>query len=185
VLEKGYEMGDILEMAASLESSSNHPIAKAVVQYANDKNIHLKATSDVKEIPGVGITGVVNGRMVDISRGKINGGSTVSITIDNILVGYFSVTYKIRISAKPAIEALKRMGIKTSMITGDSNEEAKRIAIELGIDDIHAEILPADKSEIIKNYQKNRRFCSIYWRWYKRYRCPGNRRRWNSNGFRY
>ncbi|MHB8361060.1 MAG: HAD family hydrolase, partial [Thermoplasmataceae archaeon] len=95
---------------------------------------HLKATSDVKEIPGVGITGMVNGRMIEISRGKMNGGSTVSITIDNNPVGHFSVTYKIRTSAKPAIEALRKMGIKTSMITGDSKEEAKRIASELGID---------------------------------------------------
>ncbi|MCL4332761.1 MAG: HAD-IC family P-type ATPase, partial [Candidatus Thermoplasmatota archaeon] len=99
--------------------------------------------------------GKVGNDVVDISRGKMDGGSVVSIRINGIIAGHISLSYRIRKSTRSALVALRQMGMKTSMVTGDSVEEAKRIAGELGIDDIHAEILPSEKAEIIKRYQMN------------------------------
>ena len=144
---------DVLAKAASVEASSNHPIAKAIVEMSRVRKIALLEVSGVKEIPGIGIKGKINGKEIEVSRARKEGGSTVSIKIDNALAGYISLSYVIRDSARSAVNGLKKMGIKTSMITGDSMEEARRIAGELGIDDIHAEVLPSDKSEIIKQYQ--------------------------------
>ena len=149
----GYDEADVIAMAASVESSSNHPIAKAIVSFAAGRNIPLADVRDVEEIPGVGIKGRIKDVAVRVSRAKKEGGSSVSINLDNILAGSLSLSYKIRDSALPAINALGLLGVKTAMITGDSLEEGRRIGRELGISDIHAEVLPADKSEIIKRYQ--------------------------------
>ncbi|MHB8397123.1 MAG: heavy metal translocating P-type ATPase [Thermoplasmataceae archaeon] len=154
-VEDGYLRSEVLTAAASLESSSNHPIARTIVEYARNEKIDLKDVTDVREIPGVGITGRIGGDLVDISRGKRDGGSVVSIRINGVLAGHISLSYRIRKNTKSAIIALRQMGLKTSMVTGDSVEEANRIAGELGIDDIHAEILPSEKAEIIKRYQMN------------------------------
>lgn len=144
---------NVIALAASIESSSNHPIAKAIVALAESRNIPLFRATEIKEIPGTGITGRINGIEIRVSRAKKEGGSTVSVSADNEERGFVSLSYKIRSDAISAINGLRSMGIKSSMITGDSMEEARRVGNQLGIDDIHAEVLPADKSEIIKKYQ--------------------------------
>lgn len=144
---------NVIALAASVESSSNHPIAKAIVGLAESRKITLLKATDIKEIPGIGITGRINGNEIRISRAKREGGSSVSVTADNEEKGAISLSYKIRDDAISAINGLRAMGIKSSMITGDSMEEARRVGNQLGIDDVHAEVLPADKSEIIKKYQ--------------------------------
>ncbi len=144
---------NVIALAASVESASNHPIARAIVALAENKKIPLFEATEIKEIPGVGITGRVNDKEIRVSRAKKEGGSTVSVNVDNEERGFISLSYVIRKEAVSAIKGLRSMGIRSSMITGDSMEEARRVGNQLGIDDIHAEVLPADKSEIIKKYQ--------------------------------
>ncbi len=144
---------NLIALAASVESASNHPIARAIVELAESRKISMFRVTEIKEIPGVGITGMVNGKEIRVSRAKKEGGSTVSVSADNEERGFISLSYAIRKDAVSAIKGLRSMGIRTSMITGDSMEEARRVGNQLGIDDIHAEVLPADKSEIIKKYQ--------------------------------
>ena len=144
----------VLAMAATLESSSNHPVAKAIVSMARDRKLNLMDATDVVEMPGIGIKGKINGKEVSVSRAKEEGGSTVSITIDGQYIGSFSLSYRTRKGAKEAVNRLRSLGISISMITGDSSGEARRIGMEVGIDDIHAEVLPSGKSEIIKQYQE-------------------------------
>ncbi len=150
----GITSGEVLQLAASVEASSNHPIAKAIVHRAKEQDISLLATLELAEIPGIGITGKVNNREIKISRAKREGGSIVAVTVDGKEAGTISLSYKIRDSSLTAITGLRSMGIKSTMITGDSLEEAKRVARELGIDDVHAEVLPGDKANIIKKYQE-------------------------------
>lgn len=149
----GFTEDAVVSLAASIESSSNHPIAKAIVAKAEKMKLTLKAASEVKEVAGVGIMGEIDGKAIKISRAARSGGSVVSVESDADIIGYINLSYRVRESALPTIRALKSKGIKTTMITGDSRDEARRIAEELGIDDVHAEVLPQDKAEIIKKYQ--------------------------------
>ncbi|MCL4315250.1 MAG: cadmium-translocating P-type ATPase [Candidatus Thermoplasmatota archaeon] len=151
--ENGWSRGDVLHMAASVERSSNHPIARAIIREAERSEIPLDESQNVKEIPGMGISGTVDGREVKITRASRTGGSVVSIFVDGLNTGEIKLSYAVREGAATAITELRRLGIRTSMVTGDSKSEAERIARILGIDDVHAEVLPESKSEIIKEYQ--------------------------------
>lgn len=151
--EEGFTADEVLSLAASVESNSNHPIASAIVVELKNRKMEAESASDIEEIPGTGITGKVGGRNVRVSRASRKGGSMVSVEVDGKLAGHIELVYRIRESSAFAIKRLREMGIRTTMITGDSKAEAERIAAQLGIEDIHAEVLPADKSEIIKDYQ--------------------------------
>ncbi len=151
--EAGFSEEDVLGLAASVEASSNHPIARAIVSEGEKRKVQVSDATEVEEVPGTGITGRVGDRNVRISRAARRGGSVVSVEVDGSTAGHIDLTYRIRESSAFAVNRLREMGIRTTMVTGDSREEAERIAAELGIDDIHAEVLPADKSEIIKEYQ--------------------------------
>ncbi len=148
-----YDENDVLSIAASLEASSNHPVARAVVNEARKRGLSLEKSDNVEEMPGTGIEGYVSGKKVRISRAARKGGSVVSVQIGDSVAGSIELAYRIRSSAPFAVARLKEMGISISMVTGDSREEAERVAAKMGIDDIHAEVLPSDKSEIIKSYQ--------------------------------
>ncbi len=150
-----YSENQILSLAASLENSSNHPIARAIVKMANERGVEIIEVSNVEEMPGKGIKGMIQNMNVDIIRKKREGGSTVAVMIDGTEAGIFELLYMIRENAVEAVKQLRAMGIGVSMITGDSYEEAKRVGSEVGINDIHAEVIPSNKAEIIKKYQMN------------------------------
>ncbi len=144
----------ILLTAASVESRSNHPVAKAIVNEALKSSKSLREASDIVEIPGKGISGTVDGLKVEISRSDMKGVSSVSVIVSNRLIGKISLIYRIRDSAFSAIADIKGNGFRVSMITGDSEGEALRVAENLGIDDVHYEVLPGEKAEIIRKYQE-------------------------------
>lgn len=148
------DTGEVLRLAASVESSSNHPIARAIVTAAAERNVSLVDASDVTENPGVGISGTVEGHEIGVTRAKKNGGSVVAVSVSGNELGTISLSYKIRENAVLALRDLRRLGLKPTMITGDSQAEAERIGKELGIEDIHAEVLPGAKADIIKRYQE-------------------------------
>ncbi len=152
--EKNFTKDDVLRISGSLEKFSNHPIGKAIVHEALEAGITLNEVQKFMEVPGKGVTGILDGKEIKVIRGDGNTGSEVSVFIENIKVGTIILEYKIRDTAKITINELKNMGIKTVLVTGDSELEAEKVASELGIDNFHGETLPEDKSEIVKEYQR-------------------------------
>ena len=166
VLDESYSKEDIVRIAASLESESSHPIAQAVVDYANDENISSGNVEEFKNVPGKGIVAnidgeqyyaanesLIDGSSFDISRDEINSyaeGKTV-IFIGNArnVIGIITVSDKIRDNASEVIEDLKGQGVQTVMLTGDNKLAAKSVASEIGIDYVYSDLLPQDKLNLL------------------------------------
>ncbi len=167
---------DILEISASLEKLSEHPLAEAIVNYSEEESINLKEVKNFEAIPGHGIKGVVGDKeyhfgnrrlMTDIlnhSIDKINRkiikleeqGKTVMILADDSgILGAIAVADAIKSTSAEAVTKLKKMGIETWMITGDNERVAKAIASQVGITNVLAEVLPGDKANEIKKIQES------------------------------
>ncbi len=144
----------LLSIAASIEESSNHPAALAIVKFAREKDITIKSATSVREIPGEGIEGKIEDHNVSLKRSGSAGASSIVISIDGVDAGIISLEYKLRDNAQKAIAKLRSLGVETAILTGDTREEADRIALMLGISDIHAGIRPEQKAEIITRYQE-------------------------------
>lgn len=147
---------ELLEDAAYAESYSNHPISKSL-KNAYQKEIDATRVSDVEEIGGHGVTALVDGRKVAAGNVKLmkklglsyeepkNAGTEIHVAIDGKYAGYILISDVIKEHSKEAIHGLKKSGIKTVMLTGDSRRVAEHVALELGVDVVKSELLPADK----------------------------------------
>jgi Cu2+-exporting ATPase len=167
------EKNEILSIAASLESNSEHPIALGIVNSAKEKNITLKTISEFKALPGKGIEGKVDnldfkvvspGYLLeneitlnneDVETIKQQGKTIVFLLEENNVIGALALADIIREESKEAIKRLKSMGIKCMMLTGDNTYVAKWVAEEVGLDDFYAEVLPQEKASKIKQIQEN------------------------------
>jgi Cu2+-exporting ATPase len=163
---------DIIKYCASLEQNSEHPIAKGIVNYAEDKKVNLLEVKSFKSIPGKGIKGNIDDQTVkvvspgylkenniEISKQKLDiikrrGKTIVYLLIDEKVNGAIALADIIRNESKKAIKELKNLGIKCLMITGDNKEVAKWVAEGLELDDYYAEVLPIDKANIVKEIQQ-------------------------------
>lgn len=147
----------LIEYAALVESSSSHPISKGL-QMAYGKDIDLSRVSDIEEISGLGVTGKVDGHSVAAGNRKLmrrlgmdvedchSVGTIVHVAIDGSYCGHIVISDIDKSTAKEAVRRLKESGIeKTVMLTGDVNRVAETVALKLGIDEFHGELLPADK----------------------------------------
>jgi len=146
--------GDVLQLAASLERYSEHPIAKAIVAHYDGEYLEVQ---DFLATPGVGVEGTVGGRHVVISRGG-------SITVDGVRVGKITVKDQPKASGADTVKRLLGMGVRVAMLTGDNKETASEIAAQAGIDDesVYAGLLPAQKVETIQALrQQGRTVCMI------------------------
>lgn len=150
----GYRESDLLALAAAVEQASNHPIARSIVREAEARGLTIPRAAQTVETPGVGVSGTVNGMHVEVTRSGGTGSSGVSVRVNGIDKGSIALSYELRESASSSVSTLKGMGLKVSMITGDSADEAHRIAGMIGIDDIHAECMPQDKAKIVSGYQE-------------------------------
>lgn len=159
---------DLLELAALAESGSNHPIAKSVRE-AYGSELDLNRVKDVKEISGHGVKALIDGRTVFAGNDKLmeqagvkwhpchRTGTTVHIAIDGDYAGHLVISDEIKPDSKQAIASLKNMGIrKTVMLTGDAKEVGEATAKELGLDEVHTKLLPADKVEIVEKLLKEK-----------------------------
>ena len=147
---------ELLENAAYAESYSNHPISKSL-KNAYQKEIDATRVSDVEEIGGHGVTALVDGRKVAAGNVKLmkklgfsyeepkNAGTEIHVAIDGKYAGYILISDVIKEHSKEAIHGLKKNGIRTVMLTGDSRRVAEHVALELGVDVVKSELLPADK----------------------------------------
>ena len=166
VLDESYSQEDIVRIAASLESESSHPIAQAVVDYANDENISLGNVEEFKNVPGKGIVAnidgeqyyaanesLIEGSFFDISRDEINeyseGKTVIFVGNASNVMGIITVSDKIRDNASEVMADLKSQGVQTVMLTGDNKLAAKSVASEIGIDYVYANLLPQDKLNLL------------------------------------
>lgn len=169
----GVERNRVLELAASAETGSEHPLGEAIVEGAKTQGLSLKATADFEAIPGHGISVVVDGASIllgnkklmvenkiamldaeDVSNRLASEGKTpMFIAADGKLIGIIAVADTIKENSVAAIKKLHSMGLQVAMITGDNKRTAEAIAREVGIDRVFSEVLPEDKANEVKKLQ--------------------------------
>ncbi|MBI2588491.1 heavy metal translocating P-type ATPase [Candidatus Berkelbacteria bacterium] len=168
---------EILQLAASVDAHSEHFVAKAIFEQARKQKINLLPVTGFTALPGVGVRGkvknseIIVGGLAALEKNKISlpknlareiktenqkGKTIIFIIKKNELWGAISLSDQIRSKSKEAIEELKKLGIKTAMLTGDSEEVAKWVAGKLKIDEYFARVLPQDKSTKVKILQKDK-----------------------------
>ena len=170
---EGYEEGEVLRLAATLERTSEHPLAEAIVNGALDKGLTLSNTSDFASVTGQGVTGKVEGHDVALGNLKLlqarsidkqdlpekaevlraQGQTVMFIAIDGKAAGLISVADPIKASTPDAIKALHDEGVKVIMLTGDSLTTAQAVASQLGIDGVEADVMPDQKAAAVKQLQ--------------------------------
>ncbi|WP_425803223.1 heavy metal translocating P-type ATPase [Desulfitobacterium sp. Sab5] len=169
-----YTETELLSIAASLETWSEHPIAKAIISLAKERNIELMPTTKLEAIPGLGVHGSVDGQECKIGKVDLIEGMTLSIKekstitdleqqgktvifvkVEDEVIGLLAVQDTLRAQARESVDKLKQMGIKVVMLTGDSSSTAQIIGQEAGVDQVYAELLPEQKVEIIKTLGQN------------------------------
>ncbi|WP_234569783.1 heavy metal translocating P-type ATPase [Rhodohalobacter sp. 614A] len=174
---EGYESNKILQLVASAENRSEHPIAEAIVKAARDKKVELAEADDFNAKPGFGIETTVNGTRVFVGADRFmtqlkldishfdevrdhltkEGKTPIYVAMDDKLVAVMAVADPIKESTPAAIKELHQLDLKVAMITGDNEQTARAIANELGIDEVVAEVLPEDKANAVKQLQSNGR----------------------------
>lgn len=162
---------EILQIAASLEKSSEHPLANAIVTAAKDQSIELLKVENFKSETGVGISGEIDGKLYKIQSLKsklqsleelLNEGKTVVEVFENeISIGFLAIADEIKSTAKAAIDELHRNKIEVVMITGDNQKTAEFVAKKLGIDKVFAQVSPADKANRIKELQASNKIVAM------------------------
>ncbi len=168
----GHAEETLLQLAASLEQRSEHPLARAVLRRAAEAGLTLTNASAVRAIPGKGITGVVDGHSVAAGNAalflelgidppalpsQVEPRSTLLLAIDGSYHGYLTAQDEIRSGAAEAIAALKRRGMRVLMLTGDDTSTAKAVAADTGIDEFYGNLLPEGKLRHIQALQADGR----------------------------
>lgn len=164
---------NIIGLAASIERSSEHPLAAAIVRGAEARSIELAKVEGFQSVTGKGVTGKVDGKSIAIGNLQMleelgidsselskqadqlraEGQTVMFISIDGKAAGFIGVADPIKQTTADAIRALHDEGLRIVMLTGDSLKTAQAVAAKLGIDELHAEVLPEQKAAVIKNLQ--------------------------------
>ncbi|ALM94411.1 heavy metal translocating P-type ATPase [Fusobacterium polymorphum] len=165
VVDKSIKEDEFISLVAMAESGSNHPISKSIQKYYN-REIDKNSINSIKEISGKGIEALINNMKIIVGNEKLVNvpsnliiddiGTILYVEIDNKFTGYIVISDEIKKDAKKAIEGLKDIGVKKSiMLTGDIEKVGKKVGEELGLDEIYTNLLPQDKvskfEEIISN----------------------------------
>ena len=172
----GHQEAEVLRLAASLERGSEHPLAEAIVSGAEERGVELAKADEFEAITGKGVKGVVDGQavalgnaalltelgldggasgaLVEAANARRDEGETVMfVLIGSEIAGLVSVADPLKETTLEALKALHAEGLKIIMATGDNERTARAVAGRLGIDEIRADVLPADKARIIKELQ--------------------------------
>ncbi len=168
-----YDEKSVLQLAASIESGSEHPLASAILAAAEDKKIKLEKTTAFKAIAGHGITALISEQKVffgnealmdkkgvkyahhkkKIEALSAQGQTVMMLAVDNKIAGMIAVSDPIKKDSAKAVQQLKNQGVRVIMVTGDNEITAKAIAKQAGISDVRAQVLPEDKAEVARQLQ--------------------------------
>ena len=170
----GFEVDDVLRLAASLDQGSEHPLADAIVRAARERGMKLDKPDNFESASGIGVRGQVAGRQLALGNTTLmeqigvsvaslvqqaealraEGASVMHLAADGQLAGLLAVSDPIKASTPEALTTLKAAGLRIVMATGDGLTTAKAVAARLGIDEVHGEVKPADKLLLVERLQK-------------------------------
>ena len=171
--ESGHDEAEVLRLAASLERGSEHPLAEAIVAGAETRGIELAKAEAFEALTGMGVKGMVDGKPVALGNVKLlaelgqdgalfietanarrdQGETVMFVLVGDEIAGLVSVADPVKDTTAEALKALHAQGLRIVMATGDNERTARAVAGRLGIDEIRADVLPADKARIIKELQ--------------------------------
>jgi len=169
----GYGANDVLQKLASVERSSEHPLAMAIVMDAQERGLTLSQVTDFDSPVGKGVVGTVDGQVVISGSAKfltehgidssslvtaaeaqrLKAATVIFVGLGNKLAGFVAIADPIKATTPKALKALKAAGIRVVMLTGDGKTTAEAVGLELGIDEVVAEVFPEDKAAVVKRLQ--------------------------------
>jgi Cu+-exporting ATPase len=178
---EGIDAKELLGLAASLERASEHPLAAAIVAGAGDRKAELSSVESFESLTGKGVRGNVHGREVALGNARLlealnlsegllsqkaealrkEGKTVMFVALDGALAGLITVSDPVKESTPEAVRTLKEHGIRIVMLTGDNRVTAQAVASELGIGEIEADVLPDQKSAVVKRLQDEGRFVAM------------------------
>ena len=170
----GFEAGQVLQLAASLDQGSEHPLAEAIVRAARAQGLTPGAASNFVSVTGTGVTGEVDGRRLALGNATLmqqlgvatesllqqaeslrtEGASVMYLAVDDRLAGLLAVSDPVKKSTPEALRMLRDSGLRLVMATGDGHTTARAVAARLGIDEVHGEFRPADKLRMVEQMQE-------------------------------
>jgi Cu+-exporting ATPase len=172
---EAFDEAEVLELAAAVEDHSEHPIARAIVDAAQSRQLHLPAVRDFEAVAGYGVRAAVDGREVAVGADRFmerlgidlrahaleatklarEGKTPFYVAIDDTVAAVMGVSDPIKPSSVATVRALHDLGLRVAMITGDNRKTAEAIAHELGIEQVLAEVLPHEKAEAVARLQQD------------------------------
>ncbi|MDY7068983.1 Copper-transporting P-type ATPase [Pseudomonas veronii 1YdBTEX2] len=168
---------DVLQLAASLDQGSEHPLAHAIVDHARTENVALTKPESFESGSGIGVSGLVDGKKVQLGNTalmeaagvstkvlqdraellRLEGISIIYLAVDGVLAGLLAVSDPIKPTSKEAVTKLKADNVKIIMATGDGLTTARAVAREMGIEEVHGEVKPQDKERLVADLQQSGR----------------------------
>jgi len=154
-LDAAFTLAQILGLAAAVEQYSEHPLGRAILRDAREKSVAVGPAVEFKAVPGQGVSGMVDGRQVRVERPAAEAdddvaGTVVYVIVDGDTVGRITLADRLRPTAAATVERLRQItGNPVYLLTGDNQRAASQIASEVGIDQVRARLLPADKATAV------------------------------------
>lgn len=181
VATKGHEESDVLRMAASLEQSSEHPLAAAIVATVKERGLSVPGSATFESLTGRGVRGVVEGQQAVVGNAALlkelqmdanelqqqaeslraMAQTVIFVGLNGKAAGLIAIADPIKASAKEAVEQLHAEKIRIVMLTGDNRATAESVARKLGIDEVRAEVMPADKGKAVQEFQTQGRVVAM------------------------
>jgi len=166
VAADGEEADDVLRVAGAVEDASEHPIGRAVATGARERLGDLPAVSGFRATAGLGVEGSVDGRVVAVGRAGADverpaGHTVVEVSWDGVPRGWLHVADRVKDTSAEAVEELRALGLRPVLLTGDHERAARAVAAEVGIEEVVADVLPADKVDVVKRLQAEGRVVAM------------------------
>jgi Cu+-exporting ATPase len=172
---EGFDESAVLSLAASVEQSSEHPLAAAIVSSARERGLKVQRATDFRSITGKGVSGRVDGNEVVIGNAKltdpasaftealqmradqyrVEGATVMYVTVNGRAAGILAVADPVKTSAPSALERLRNERVRIVMLTGDNRKTAEAVATKVGITEVEAEVLPEQKNAVVRRLRKD------------------------------